>query len=149
MDARLTHVPLAVSDQDRALAFYTTKVGFEKRADFAGPNGARWVTVAPKGSEVEFALVVAKQQTRVAGTQDPKAGTGGLQVALSTTDCRADYEALKARGVRFDIPGYEKVQRAPWGTSAYFRDPDGNAWALVEQSWLGKMMVKAFAPKKK
>lgn len=148
MNARLTHVPLAVSDQDRALEFYTTKVGFEKRADIKGPTGARWVTVAPKGSEVEFALIVAKQQTRVAGTDDPKAGTGGLQVALSTTDCRADYETLKARGVRFDIPGYEKPQRAPWGTSAYFRDPDGNAWAIVQQSWIGKMMAKAFARKK-
>lgn len=148
MDAKLTHVPLAVSDQDKAIEFYTTKVGFEKRADYRGPTGARWVTVAPKGSSVEFALIPAKMQTRVEGAQDPKAGTAGLQVALSTTDCRGDYEALKARGVRFDIPGYETPQRAPWGTSAYFRDPDGNAWAIVQQSWLGKMMVKAFSRKK-
>lgn len=140
MNARLTRVPLIVSDQERALEFYTKKVGFEERGDS---------TVAPKGSGVEFVIVVGKQQTRVAGDQDPKAGTAGLPIALSTTDCRADYEALKARGVRFEIPGYEKPQRAPWGTSAYFRDPDGNAWAIVQQSWLGKMMVKAFAGKKK
>jgi len=148
VNARLTHVPLAVSDQERALEFYVTKVGFEKRADHKGPGGARWLTVAPKGSEIEFALVVAKQRTRVDGDQDPKAGTAGFQIALSTTDCKGDYEAMQARGVRFDIRGYEKPQRAPWGTSAYFRDPDGNAWAMVQQSWLGKMMVKAFSKKK-
>jgi catechol 2,3-dioxygenase-like lactoylglutathione lyase family enzyme len=145
MKARITHVPLVVSDQDRALEFYTTKVGFEKRADVKGPTGHRWLTVAPQGSDVEFALVVGKQQTRVDGAQDPKAGTAGLQIALSTNDCRGDYEALRARGVAFDIPGYEKPQRAPWGTSAYFRDPDGNAWALVQQSWIGKMMVATFS----
>jgi catechol 2,3-dioxygenase-like lactoylglutathione lyase family enzyme len=145
---RVSHVPLAVSDQEKALRFYTEQVGFEKRADAKGPTGARWLTVAPKGSTVEFALVKAQQETRVAGTDDPKAGTGGLQVALATDDCRGDYEALKARGVRFDIPRYEKPQRAPWGTSAYFRDPDGNAWAIVQQSWIGRMMVKKFSKKK-
>ncbi|HUR70289.1 MAG TPA: VOC family protein [Candidatus Thermoplasmatota archaeon] len=145
---QLTHVPLIVTDQDRALEFYTAKVGFEKRADHRGPEGARWLTVAPRGSDIEFALISAKQLTRVPAAQDQKAGTAGLQVALSTTDCIADHEAMKARGVRFDVPGHEKPQRAPWGTSAYFRDPDGNAWAIVQQSWLGKLMVKAFTPKR-
>ena len=149
MNARITHVPLAVSDQDRAVDYYTKMVGFEKRADHTGPTGARWVTVAPKGTDVEFALVVGKQQTRVDGTSDPKAGTGGLQIALSTTDCRGDYDAMKARGVRFDIPGYETPQRNPWGTTAYFRDPDGNPFAMVQQSWIGKMMVAAMGRKKK
>jgi catechol 2,3-dioxygenase-like lactoylglutathione lyase family enzyme len=149
MNAKLTHVPLAVSDQDRALEYYTKMVGFEKRADHKGPTGARWVTVAPKGSDIEFALVLGKQKAHVAGMEDPKAGTGGLQITLSTDDCRGDHEAMKARGVRFDIPGYEKLQRNPWGTTAYFRDPDGNAWAMLQQSWIGKMMVSAMNRKKK
>ena len=34
MNRKLTHVPLAVSDQGRAFEYYTTKVGFEKRADY-------------------------------------------------------------------------------------------------------------------
>jgi hypothetical protein len=40
MNARLTHVPLAVSDQDPALEHYTRKVGFEKRAGYKHPAGA-------------------------------------------------------------------------------------------------------------
>jgi predicted enzyme related to lactoylglutathione lyase len=82
------------------------------------------------------------------GDRNPKAGTAGLQIALTTADCRADYDALKRRGVAFDIPGYEDVQKAPWGTSAYFRDPDGNAWAIVQQSWIGKIMVRRFGRRK-
>jgi len=139
VNARLTHVPLIVSDQERALDYYTTKVGFEKRADFTGPTGERWLTVAPNGSSVEFALIVGSQQARVDG--DVKPGTTGLQIAFSSTDCRGDYAAMKERGVMFDIPGLEKPQRAPWGTSAYFRDPDGNPFAIVQQSWLGKKLV--------
>lgn len=147
LNAKLTRFPLCVGDQERALEYYTTKVGFEKRADHKGPDGARWLTVAPKGSDVEFVLIPGKLQARVDG--DPKAGATGLQVALSTTDCRGDYEAMKARGVRFDVPGHEKPQRAPWGTSAYFRDPDGNPFAMVQQSWIGRMMVAATSRKRR
>lgn len=143
MNAKLTHVPLAVHDQAQALEYYTKKIGFEKRADSKGPTGARWLTVAPKGSEIEFALIAGKA-ARVDGSDDPRA----LQIALSTTDCRGDYEAMKARGVLFDIPGHETPQRSVWGTAAYFRDPDGNAFSMVQQSWIGKMMVKAMGPKK-
>lgn len=143
MNAKITHVPLAVRDQDAAIDYYTNKVGFVKRADFRGPTGARWVTVAPEGSDVELALVPAKLEARVEG--DSKRGTNGLQVAFSTTDCRGDYEAMKARGVLFDIPGFETPQRNPWGTTAYFRDPDGNPFAMIQMSWVGRMMVAAFS----
>jgi catechol 2,3-dioxygenase-like lactoylglutathione lyase family enzyme len=139
MNARLTHVPLIVSDQNRALDYYTTKVGFEKRADYIGPDGDRWLTVAPKGTDVEFALIAGSQEVRTDAGAKP--GTTGLQIAFSTTDCRGDYAAMKDRGVLFDIPGMEKPKRASWGTSAYFRDPDGNPFALVQQSWLGKKLV--------
>jgi predicted enzyme related to lactoylglutathione lyase len=36
-----------VADQERALAFYLEKFGFEKRADFIYGTGARWLEVAP------------------------------------------------------------------------------------------------------
>src|SRR5689334_2961872 len=48
-----------VDDQDKALAFYTDKLGFQKKADFTqGPY--RWLTVAspeePDGTELQLAL---------------------------------------------------------------------------------------------
>src|SRR5262249_52526708 len=54
---RLTHVPIVVGDQDRALAFYTEVLGFEKRADYQQPGRPRWLTVGPKGQALEFILV--------------------------------------------------------------------------------------------
>ena len=53
-------VSLHVKDQDKALDFYFSKLGFEKRADqkFQLPDGGqmRWLTVAPKGAITEIVL---------------------------------------------------------------------------------------------
>src|SRR6266498_4721549 len=54
---KLTHAPIVVSDQDKALQFYTEVLGFEKRADYQLPGKPRWLTVAPKGQDLEFILV--------------------------------------------------------------------------------------------
>ena len=42
----LMYVTVYVSDQDRALSFYTDNLGLEKRVDYSGPEG-RFLTVAP------------------------------------------------------------------------------------------------------
>ena len=51
----LMYVTGYVSDQDRALAFYTDNLGLEKRSDYSGPEG-RFLTVAPGGESVEIIL---------------------------------------------------------------------------------------------
>src|SRR2546426_7640600 len=56
MIEKLTHVPIVVSDQEKALKFYTEVLGFEKRADYRNPGSPRWLTVAPKGTDVELIL---------------------------------------------------------------------------------------------
>ena len=47
MIERLSHVTLYVLNQDEALDFYSTKLGFETRIDFRMDNGFRWLTVSP------------------------------------------------------------------------------------------------------
>lgn len=47
---------LHVSDQDRALDFYTNVVGFEQRADNPTPDGPRFLTVAVKGQDFQLIL---------------------------------------------------------------------------------------------
>ena len=48
-------VCIFVSDQDRAKAFYTEKLGFEVHMD--APMGpSRWIAVAPKGALTEIIL---------------------------------------------------------------------------------------------
>src|SRR5216117_840625 len=60
MIQKLTHAPIVVGDQEKALKFYTETLGFEKRADYQQPGKPRWLTVAPKGQDLEFILVQGK-----------------------------------------------------------------------------------------
>jgi len=136
---KLTHTPIVVSNQDEALKFYVDVLGFEKRADYQQPGHPRWLTVAPKGQEVEFILV--QGQSKVDLRVDADAGSGGYHVAFTTTDCLADFEALKARGANFSVGKYTKPVRQAWGTSAYFKDPDGNQFALVQPNIIGKVIT--------
>jgi predicted enzyme related to lactoylglutathione lyase len=50
-----------------------------------------------------------------------------MNVAFATRDVEATAEELKARGVRF----VQEPQKADWGTSAIFEDPDGNRFVLA------------------
>lgn len=122
-----THVPIVVSDQDRALEFYTHVLGFEKRQDYQQAGRPRWLTVAPKGQEVEFILVKGKY---ILDPRPPSgAESGGNHHVFSTNDCRADFAMLSARGLKFNDPA---PVEAPYGVSAYFTDPDGNHFALLQ-----------------
>jgi predicted enzyme related to lactoylglutathione lyase len=49
-------------------------------------------------------------------------------VFLTTDDCRASYEELKARGVEFT----EQPEERPYGVDSGFRDPSGNSLRLTE-----------------
>ncbi|CAM5399645.1 hypothetical protein SRIMM317S_01078 [Streptomyces rimosus subsp. rimosus] len=97
-----------VLDQDRAKEFYTEKLGMEVRTDLrmGGEDGMRWLTVGAKDQpEVELTLMVPGPPG-----MDPEAGESlkqlvskGLMGAgvLRTDDVKADYAALKAKGVEF------------------------------------------------
>jgi catechol 2,3-dioxygenase-like lactoylglutathione lyase family enzyme len=124
---KLTHTPIVVRNQDEARKFYADVLGFEVRADYQQPGHPRWLTVAPTGDAVELILVegVYSVDPRPA----PEADSRGNHHVFVTDDCRRDFEALKARGVRFK--GDAPVE-APYGVSAYFTDPDGNHLTLLQ-----------------
>jgi catechol 2,3-dioxygenase-like lactoylglutathione lyase family enzyme len=133
---KIANAQVWVHDQDEALAFYTEKLGMEVRQDVSLAELAdfRWLTVAPPGQE-DFALVLmaipgppvfdeetAQQIEALMG----KGVSGG--VFLTTDDCQASYEELKARGVEFT----ETPEERPYGIDAGFRDPSGNSLRLTE-----------------
>jgi predicted enzyme related to lactoylglutathione lyase len=116
---KIVTISIAVKDQDEALLWFGEKLGFEKRMDVAGP-GLRWLTIAPKKqTEVEFLLaswfpsLVGKNATCV----------------VDTGDCRATYEELQGRGVKFT----QEPQDRPYGVEAVFQDLCGNNYALVQR----------------
>src|SRR5207247_6768156 len=102
MIEKLTHVPIVVSDQEKALKFYTEVLGFEKRADYQNPGSPRWLTVAPKGSAVEMILFEGKY--KLDPRAPPEAGSGGDHRVVEENDCRKAAEFLKARRLKFKEP---------------------------------------------
>ena len=123
MFSRLMYVTLFVSDQDKALDFYTKAFGFEKRADYPGPEG-RFLTIALNGGP-EVLLWRGK-----AGQAET---TGSRQIALpgpliiESDDLRKDFEMLRSRGVEFDGAEPEDY---PFGVRVTALDPDGNRVSL-------------------
>ena len=117
---RVSTVTIAVANQDEALQWYTEKLGFEKKMDVRSPK-FRWLTVAlPQQVDVEFLL---------ASWFPDRVGKNATWV-LSTRDCKAGYEELKAKGVEFS----QKPEIRPWGIEAVFADLYGNKYALVQES---------------
>jgi len=128
-------VTVVVSDQAKAVDFYTNVLGLEKRTDFTGPGGARYVTVAPKGQDIEISLFKAGTYPDAKGGQK-EFKPGGAGGTFQTTDCKKDFEELESKGVKFeeDRPG-----EFPWGIHAAFTDPDGNGFIILQpaakQAW--------------
>jgi catechol 2,3-dioxygenase-like lactoylglutathione lyase family enzyme len=115
---KLELVVIPVSDVDRAKASYTEKVGFNADHDHTVSDEIRFVQITPPGS----ACSIAFGKGIVEG---PPGSVKGLQVVVS--DVRAAHDELAARGVEVS-----DVEDLAWGTFVYFRDPDGNAWALQQ-----------------
>jgi predicted enzyme related to lactoylglutathione lyase len=120
---RVFYTSVLVSDQDRALDFYTNVVGFEQRADNPTPDGPRFLTVGVKGQD--FMLVL---WPGTPGQAQPVQGRIPASVTIETEDCRKAYEELKSRGVEFET----EVLEYPWGYVALFQDPDGNRLQIRE-----------------
>src|SRR5437667_12294065 len=97
MIGKATHVPIVVRDQDKALEFYTEVIGFEKRQDYQQPGRPRWLTVAPKGQEVELVLVKGDY---VVDPRPPRmADSVGNHWIVLTDSASKDVEKMNGRGV--------------------------------------------------
>ena len=115
-------VVVPVSDQDRAIAFYTETLGFEKRADVPFGNGYRWVEVGPEGATTTIAIVPPPE-----GQPSGNAQTG---IALNIDDVDGVHADLKAAGV--DVDAEVSRMGDPVPPLFWFRDPDGNTLMVVE-----------------
>lgn len=115
-------VGVPVTDQDRALQFYTGTLGLAKRLDVPYGDGGRWIEVAPQGGQTTIALV--------------RSGPGvpaGVETGIRLTARHADelHAALLASGVDAD----PEVLRWPGVPPMFaFRDPDANRLEIVEQA---------------
>jgi uncharacterized glyoxalase superfamily protein PhnB len=133
---KIATAQLWVHDQDVALDFYTTKLGFEVRSDVTLPelDNFRWLTVAPPGQDDVTIVLMAIPGPPImdSNTAEQVADLMGKGFAgtvfLTTEDVRASYEELIARGVEFT----EKPEERPYGVDSGFRDPSGNSFRLTQ-----------------
>ena len=119
---------LHVDDQEKALRFYTDKLGFVKTSDFT-QGDYRWLTVAsaeePEGTELQLALnddPAAKAYQRAMYEQ------GQPAAMFYTDDVKADYERIQARGAAFTMP----PTQVTGSTIAMLDDTCGNLIQLTQ-----------------
>jgi predicted enzyme related to lactoylglutathione lyase len=118
MDYRLELVQVPVADVDRAKAFYVDQVGFNADHDHQVSDELRFVQLTPPGSACSISLTTGAHEMEPGSIE-------GLQVVVDDAD--AAREHLIARGVEVS-----EVQEFPWGRFVFFKDPDGNGWAVQQ-----------------
>jgi len=118
MQMKLELVAVPVSDVDRAKAFYTEKIGFHADHDHQVRDDLRFVQLTPPGSACSIVIGVGI-------TEMSPGSQKGLQMVVE--DVKAVREELVRRGAEVS-----EIDVQPWGSFVYFRDPDGNSWALQQ-----------------
>jgi len=128
---KLKIMNLYVDDQDKALRFYTEKLGFQKKADF-GPGSYRWLTVTsleePDGPELHLetnASPVAKAYQQ--GLHDQ----GTPAAMFFVNDIEAEHDRLSKLEVKFTMP----VTKTTGSRIAVLDDTCGNLIQLTQLEW--------------
>ena len=111
-------INIPVADQDRALTFYTEKLGFRIHTDQPFNDKQRWIELSIPGADTGVTLFTPEEH------QDRIGSFTGF--SFHTDDVQRTYEELSARGVEFAGP----PMKQPWGHFAKFKDVDGNEFVL-------------------
>lgn len=108
-----------VRDQQRALEFYTKKLGFSilTDQDFGG-GGLRWIELGLNGAQTGLVLFTPPGHEGRIGSF-----TG---ISFEADSVEKTYQELVQRGVEFVQP----PKKEHWGTSAIFKDVDGNQFVI-------------------
>lgn len=126
---RIELTSVYVDDQEKALAFYTDVLGFQKKRDM--PMGEhRWLTVVSPDSPEGPELVLEPDEHPAARPFKEALVADGIPfTSFGVDDVGEEYERLKGEGVRFT---QEPTQMGPV-TMAVFDDTCGNLIQIVSK----------------
>jgi predicted enzyme related to lactoylglutathione lyase len=114
----ITFVGIPIRNQNVALKFYTESLGMKVATDRPFTEKQRWIELLIPGAETGVALYTPEgHEKRIGEFQS---------VAFWCDDVFATAKTLKAKGVTFA----QEPKTEPWGSTAVFKDPDGNQFAL-------------------
>lgn len=120
MISHVKFVSIPVRDQNRALDFYTDKLGFTIITDQPFDAEQRWIELRIPKAETRVVLFTPKGHADRVGSF--------VNLSFATSDVQASYEEYQRRGVKFRGP----PEKQPWGTFAMFEDSEGNQFVLSE-----------------
>ena len=111
-------VSIPTRDQDRALQFYTKKLGFTVASDQPFNEKQRWIELRIPGAETRFVLFTPDGWEKRIGEF--------FNFAFVTDDIDKTYAEFQANGVETLGP----PKKAEWGSSLMFKDVDGNQFLV-------------------
>jgi catechol 2,3-dioxygenase-like lactoylglutathione lyase family enzyme len=117
MIRQVKFVSVPVADQQRALDFYTRKLGFSILTDQQMGPGMRWIELALNGGSGLALFTPPGHEGRIGSFSG---------ISFEADNVEKTYQELVERGVEFEQP----PKKESWGTSAIFKDPDGNTFVL-------------------
>ena len=118
MIKQIKFVSIPVADQNRALNFYTEKLGFTIITDQPFDEKQRWIELRVPKAETRVVLFTTEEDRSRIGTF--------MNISYACDDIDTTYRELKGRGVQFE--GAPKKER--WGSYATFKDSEGNSFVL-------------------
>lgn len=125
MIAGVSKIVVPVGDQDRAVEFWTTRVGFAVWRDETYGD-ERWIEVGPAdgGPLLVLSPRPADEPRRAVPDELPHS-----PVFFTCADMEQTYRELRSRGVAFPTP----PQRMHFGWWALFSDDEGTRYALNQE----------------
>jgi catechol 2,3-dioxygenase-like lactoylglutathione lyase family enzyme len=132
MNWKIEVVTIPVSDIDRAIEFYSEKLGFNVDINFEVSDEVRLVQLTPPGSACSIHL----------GKNTVDMAPGSIDgVFLVVPDVSAAHAELAGRGVEvgeiliFEAGAYRTAREGENLDNVgcvFFRDPDGNRWCVQQ-----------------
>jgi len=118
MIKKIKFISIPITDQNRALDFYTEKLGFTIITDQPFDEKQRWIELRVPKADTRVVLFTAEGEEKRVGTM--------MNMSYECDDIDRTYEELKARGVEFE----GAPEKQPWGTYAIFKDSEGNRFVI-------------------
>jgi predicted enzyme related to lactoylglutathione lyase len=118
MIKQIKFISIPVADQNRALDFYTDKLGFTIITDQPFDEKQRWIELRIPKAETRVVLFTPEGEEKRIGSF--------MNMSYVCDDIHKTYAELEKSGVEFEGP----PQKQPWGTYAMFKDNEGNRFVL-------------------
>jgi predicted enzyme related to lactoylglutathione lyase len=118
MIKKIKFLGIPVADQDRAMRFYTEKLGMTVLTDQPFDDKQRWIELRIPGSDTGVVLFTPEGHENRIGTF--------INTALSADNIDKTYKELSAKGVEF----LGEPKHEGWGSFALMKDSEGNTLCI-------------------